>query len=193
MDQAQALEQLKRGDIAAAVLVAGKPAAAIAGLGADGFRLLPLPYPRELQNDYLPAALGSQDYPGLIAPGAQVDTVAVGTALIAYNWPRGSEPYRRLENFVETFFPRLAEFQAPPRHPKWREVNLTAVLPGFTRLAAAEGWLQRDRQQVDGGGRRIEEAMGAREATSGQGEAAAGDADRLFHQFLKWNQFRERR
>lgn len=193
LDQAEALQKLKSGEIAAAVLLAGKPTAAIAKLNSDGFRLLPLPYPKELQRDYLPASLASQDYPTLIAPGAQIDTIAVGTVLIAYNWPRGSEPYRRIEKFVDAFFPRLAQFQSPPRHPKWQEVSLTAVLPGWTRFAAAEEWLQRGRQQVEGGGRRIEDAMAAREATSGKGEGApAQEVDRLFHQFLKWNQARER-
>jgi uncharacterized protein len=194
MDQAAALRKLASGEIAAAVVLAGKPASAIAKLRADGFRLLPVPYPKELQGEYLPASLGSQDYPTMIAPGAQIDTLAVGTVLIAYNWPRGSDGYRRIEKFVDAFFPRLAQFQAPPRHPKWQEVNLTAVLPGWTRFAAAEEWLQRGRQQVDGGGRRIEDAMAAREATSGKGVGATPqEVDRLFHEFLKWNQTRERR
>ncbi len=193
-DQAEALRRLRSGEIAAAVLLAGKPAAAIARLSADGFRLLPVPYPRELEGEYLPASLGPQDYPSMIAPGAQIDTVAVGTALIAYNWPRGSDHYRRIEKFVDAFFPRLAQFQAPLRHPKWQEVNLTAVLPGWTRFAGAEEWLQRARQQVDGGGRRFEDAMAAPEATSGKGEGATPqEVDRLFHEFLKWNQTRERR
>ena len=41
--------------------------------------------------------------------------------LVAYNWPRNSDRYRRIEKFVEHFFPRLAEFQKPPRHPKWAD------------------------------------------------------------------------
>ena len=45
----------------------------------------------------------------------------------------------------DTFFPRLAEFQKAPRHPKWREANLAATLPGWTRFAGAEEWLRLQR------------------------------------------------
>lgn len=53
--------------------------------------------------------------------------------------------------------------------------------------------LQRSRQQVDGGGRRIEDAMAARDATSGKGQGASPqEIDRLFQDFLKWNETRGR-
>ena len=38
---------------------------------ADGFRILPVPFAKALQDDYLPATLTNEDYPGLIAPGEQ--------------------------------------------------------------------------------------------------------------------------
>src|SRR3954468_4951485 len=88
MGQADAFEKLKSGEIAASGLIAGKPAASIGKLKAsEGFRILPMPYLKPLQDDYLPVTLTSEDYPGLIAPGQEVETVAVGTVLIAYNWP----------------------------------------------------------------------------------------------------------
>ena len=137
MGQADAFEKLKSGEIAASVLIAGKPAASIGKLkAAEGFRILPMPYPKPLQDDYLPVKLTSEDYPGLIAPGQEVQTVAVGTVLIAYNWPKNTDRYRRIETFVENFFPRLADFQKPPRHPKWHETNLATVLRGRRGMAA---------------------------------------------------------
>src|SRR3954469_5402338 len=70
MGQADAFEALKRGEIAATILIAGKPAGSMGKLkAADGFRILPMVYAKPLQNDYLPATLSSDDYPGLIAPG----------------------------------------------------------------------------------------------------------------------------
>src|SRR4030095_5633694 len=83
----------------------------------------------------------------MVAAGESVYTIAVGAVLIAFNWPKGSERYRRIENFVEHFFPKLLEFHKPPRHPKWREANLAAVLPGWTRFPAAEEWLKRQQSQ----------------------------------------------
>ena len=50
--------------------------------------------------------------------------------LIAYNWPQNTDRYRRIAKFIDAFFPRIADFQKAPRHPKWREVNLTATVPG---------------------------------------------------------------
>jgi len=42
---------------------------------------------------------------------------------------------------VEAFFPKIAFFQQPPRHPKWHDVNLAATLPGWPRFEAAQEWL----------------------------------------------------
>ena len=36
---------------------------------------------------------------------------------------------------------RFGELKRPERHPKWREVNLAAGLPGWTRAQAADDWL----------------------------------------------------
>src|SRR5256714_10184633 len=129
MGQADAFEKLKSGEIAATILIAGKPAGSMAKLKAiDGFRILPIAYAKPLQNDYLPATLSAEDYPGLIGPGQKVETVAVGAVLIAFNWPKGTDRYRRIQKLVDAFFPKLAEFQKAPRHPKWNEAKLAAVL-----------------------------------------------------------------
>ena len=113
--------------------------------------------------------------------------------LIAYNWPKDSDRYRRIEKFVEAFFPKLAEFQKPPRHPKWRETNLAAALPGWTRFAG-------------GGGMAATQSPGAAAAAAGRGPrqlqgrfsrraapAKPEERERLFQEFLKWSQARERR
>src|SRR5439155_3787098 len=106
MGQNDALEKLKSGEIAATILIAGKPAGAMTKIkAADGFRILPIAYSKALQDDYLPTTLTNEDYPGLIAPGQKVETVAVGAVLIAFNWPKGSDRYRRLQKFVDVFFP----------------------------------------------------------------------------------------
>jgi TRAP transporter TAXI family solute receptor len=146
MGQGNALEKMKSGEVAATILVSGKPAGAMGKLrAADGYRFLPVPFARPLQADYLPATLGHGDYPGMVEDGHDVSTVAVSAVLIAYNWPQDSDRYRRIEKFVQMFFPKLAELQKPPHHPKWRETNLAAVLPGWTRFPAAQEWLDQHR------------------------------------------------
>ena len=143
MSQAEALEKVKSGEIAATALVAGKPVRSISKLtGTDRLHFVAIPYPGQLFGDYLPATLAHDDYPELIAPGETVDTVAVGAVLISYNWPKTNvDRYRRVQRFVEAFFPKIAFFQQPPRHPKWHDVNLAATLPGWPRFEAAQEWL----------------------------------------------------
>jgi TRAP transporter TAXI family solute receptor len=191
MGQADAFEKMKSGEIAATVLIAGKPAAAMAKVkAADGFRFLPVPFTKPLQGDYLPAELDHVDYPGMVDTGHDVDTVAVSAVLIAYNWPRGTDRYRRIAKFVDEFFPRLAEFQQPPRHPKWRETNLAAVLPGWTRFPAAQEWLLRNRetQPVAVSTReQFDQFLAARRTSGGGAEPRnASERELLFQDFLQW-------
>jgi uncharacterized protein len=193
--QADAFARMKAGELAATVLIAGKPTGAMATLkSADGFRLLPVPFAKPLQADYLPATLTSQDYPDLIEPGGVVETVAVGAVLVAYNWPRESDRYQRIAKFVERFFPRLAEFQKPPRHPKWGETNLAATVPGWTRFPAAEEWLQRNSAAAQAANQReqFERFLETRPQAS-SAPFTPNDRERLFQEFLKWSGTRERR
>jgi TRAP-type uncharacterized transport system substrate-binding protein len=148
MPQAEALEKVKSGEIAASALIAGKPVGTMLKLSrSDRLHFVPIPYPGQFVGNYLPATLDHDDYPELVASGETVDTVAVGAVLIAYNWPKTNvDRYRRVQRFVEAFFPRITDFQRPPHHPKWREVNLAANLPGWTRFEAAQAWLDSHRQ-----------------------------------------------
>lgn len=143
-DQETALAKLKRGEIAAMMYVAGKPARLFAEAGGEsGLRLLAVPLDPALLETYTPSRLEHVDYPGLIAQGAAVDTVAVGAVMAVYNWPPGTERHARLTRFIEALFDKLPELRQPPRHPKWRDVSLSAQVPGWTRFPAAQLWLQR--------------------------------------------------
>jgi len=97
--------------------------------------------PRRFDWDYFIASLTHDDYPKLIEPGKSVDTISVGAMLSSYNWPKTNDRYRRVANFLEALFSKIGEFQKPPRHPKWREVDLASTLPGWTRFEPAEIWL----------------------------------------------------
>src|SRR3954453_3214855 len=190
MGQADAFEALKRGEIAATILIAGKPTGSTAKLKAsDGFRLLRVAFDKPLQADYLPTVLTSDDYPGLIAPGEKVETVAVSAVLIAFNWPKGTDRYRRIQKFVDTFFPKLAEFQKAPRHPKWKEANLAAVLPGWKRFEGAEEWLRRNAAPQAERDQFEQFLVGRREKAA---SLPSEERDRLFQEFMQWKA-RERR
>ena len=115
--------------------------------------------------------------------------------LVAYNWPKDTDRYRRIEKFIEAFFPRLAEFQKAPRHPKWVEANLSATIPNWKRFPAAEEWVKRYREQQEQkqqvARKQFDQFVAAR--TTAQRGLSGEDRDQLFQEFLKWNQARERR
>ncbi|MGG5809648.1 TAXI family TRAP transporter solute-binding subunit [Falsiroseomonas sp. CW058] len=137
--QDAALDRLRRGEISALVYVAGRPARLFSGIRPDeGLHFLPLPADAGLLQTYLPARLGPEDYPGLVPPEG-IDTLAVGAVLAVYAWPPGTERHRKVARFVEALGANFESFLRPPRHPKWREVNLAAEVPGWTRFGAAPG------------------------------------------------------
>ena len=146
-DQEVALDKLRRGEIAAMAFVAGKPAPIFRNLSSnDGFHFLAIPLNPAVTATYVPTRLTVADYPGVVPQDQAVDTVAVGAVLVAANLQQGTERYRNLVNFVETFFTGFQSLLDPGRHPKWHEVNITAELPGWRRFPPAEQWLQRNTQ-----------------------------------------------
>lgn len=147
---AKALEQVKSGEIAATVLLAGAPVSGYAKLAKDsGLHIVPLG-PGSLTKEqnskllevYLPTKLTHKQYPNLIPEGEVVESYASGVVLAVYNWPENTERYKKVARFVEKFFNKFENFHKPPRHPKWKTVNLAARIPGWTRFKAAEEWLQ---------------------------------------------------
>src|ERR1700726_2210518 len=139
-----ALEQMRKGEMAAVVFITSKPVDAfVRGRWEPGFKFLPVPYQSKLEDYYLPAALDATDYPGLIKEGERVATIAVPTALVAYNWPINSNRFQRVARFVDYLFSRIDRLQAPGFDPKWKSINLAATVPGLARFSAAQEWLDR--------------------------------------------------
>jgi uncharacterized protein len=144
VDQVSAFEKLKTGEIQASVFVAGRPVRGISEFKAEGrFHILPIPFDDKIAEIYLPARLSNVDYPLLVEPGKTVDTLAVGNLLAVYNWPEKSDRYERVTLFVDAMFSKFEEFLKPGRHPKWREVNIAADVPGWKRFKAAQIWLDK--------------------------------------------------
>ena len=142
LDATAAIEGLRQGTISAALVVSGKPAPLVSAIPANaGIHLLPIPFGAPLEAAYLPTRLEAGDYPNLIQPGGEVPTIATGMVLLAARAKDDPGSQERVARFVATVFPRFAELQAQGRHPKWREVNLAASLPGFKRTREAEAWL----------------------------------------------------
>jgi uncharacterized protein len=169
-----ALEKLKNGEIAAAILTTGRASPLFAPFKAtDGYHLIPIPFVKPLIADYLPARLTSADYPNLIPPGEIVETIATPSVLIAYNWPKGTDRYRRVDKFVKAFFTKFDEFKKPPRHPSWRDANLAATIPGWKRFEGAEEMLAAQQQQSK---QVFDDRLNGRPPTDRE----------LYEEFLRW-------
>jgi len=177
LDQSAAVSAMKTGEVWADLVLSGKPVGSLASYTAsealeDGLHLIAIPYLPALK-DFLPATLTYDDYPNLILPGQSIDTIGTRSVLIAYNWPKGSDRYRLLDLFAHALFLRFSELQTGPHHLKWREVNLAATLPGWSRFPPARRWL--DQQEFDS-------------FLSKFGNGAATDRERLFDDFLRWRE-----
>lgn len=139
-----ALEKLKRGEIAAMMVVNGKPSQLIAAIPANsGLHLPSLPMSETLLDTYVPTKFTHADYPALTAENETVETFAVPVLLTAYSWPARSPRYRNLAALTDFFFSHLTELHQASYHEKWHEVNLRARVPGWTRAPYAQQWLDR--------------------------------------------------
>ncbi len=140
-----ALEQLKRGEIAAVVFVTAKPVDAFAkGKWEGGYKFLPVEFGPKFEDYYLATSLDSTDYPNLIAKGEKVPTISVPTILAAFNWRPNSPRYRKVARFVDELFSRIDKLKSPGFDPKWKDVNIATRAPGLERFQAAQEWLDRN-------------------------------------------------
>jgi TRAP-type uncharacterized transport system substrate-binding protein len=139
-----ALEQMRKGEIAAVVFITSKPVDAfVRGRFEPGFKFLAVQYESKFEDYYLPAVLEAREYPGLIKPNERVATIAVPTALVAFNWAQQTNRYDRVARFVDLLFSRIEKLQGPGFDEKWKSINLAATVPGLNRFAAAQEWLDR--------------------------------------------------
>jgi hypothetical protein len=149
----------------------------------SGVQLLPIPFGVPLEAAYLPTRIGQRDYPNLIQPGGGDQHGAARG--------KGDPPSaERVAHFVEVLFPRFAELQVPERHPKWREVNLAASLPGFSRTEAAAAWL--NARAAETGTKPIVANAGAvQPASVPEAAMTKGDQEALFKRFIGWRRSKD--
>jgi TRAP transporter TAXI family solute receptor len=196
MGQGDGYQMVKSGEIAATVLIAGKPTGSFGKFKLEpGMTLLPVPYTEVLEQDYFPAKLTSDDYPNLIPKGSSVDTVAIGAVLASYNWARDTDRYRRVAQFVDAFFAKFSEFQKPARHSKWREANLLSTLRGWKRFPAAEEWIAKNGVKETAAAASGPPAIDPAIIRAQAAKAAPNDVaeqERLVKEFMEWRKTQTR-
>ncbi len=205
-DNDEAIKKLREGEISAMIILSGAPQAALAKLKTeDGVHFLALDREslpnhdlHSIFSDYLPAEITHEHYPNLIAEGTSVPTVANRALLVTYSWPEESVRYKRIAKFVQEFFGKIDQFHSSARHPKWKEVNLSAEIPGWTRFKPAAEWLAAHRNvamrsQGNAVGQSPAELKVAFErfiesytASSGQKTLSMREREVLFAQFMQF-------
>ncbi len=149
-DQSRALEMVKRGELSASIVLAGKPSSAYSHIPpGSGLKLLPVKFTQELAKKYLPARFNHEDYPGLVKKGEAVTTIATSTVLAVYNWPQDSKRYQKTALLVYNLFTYITDFKKPSRHSKWRATSPLAKVPGWTRFKPAQEWIDNSFQFVN--------------------------------------------
>ena len=171
-----AIEKMKTGEIDAIVHTGGKPNDLFVKLKPEpGFHFVPIEFSNKFADYYLPCTLTNDDYPNLIKPGENVETLCMLAVLAVYNWPRQSDRFRRVERFIQYYFERFDKLKQPSFHPKWKDINLSARVPGWNRYWVAE-------EKVA--------AMG--KASPPTAAAAAAKHDPLFQEFTTWREKQRR-
>jgi TRAP-type uncharacterized transport system substrate-binding protein len=195
-DDVVAMQKLKSGEIAAALRLVNKPLDPLAKLPANsGLHLVSIPFTKQFEDFYALGEFTPQDYPTLVPPGTVTDTISVPQVLAVFNWQKNTDRFRKVQRFTQAFFSKFEQFQQPPRHPKWRDVNLAATVPGWTRWSVAEEMLQQLRQangvNAAQPGAAADFAAFLKEKGVSGVQPSTDQRDTLFREFLQWQQVRQ--
>jgi TRAP-type uncharacterized transport system substrate-binding protein len=142
VNNAIGIERMKSGEFAAIVHLVSKPNDLFTKLNPiPGFHFLPVEFGDKFADYYIPATLTHEDYPNLIRADERIDTIAVPGVLAVYNWPKGTDRFRRVERFINYYFTQFDRLKEPSFHPRWKDVNLSARVPGWKRYWVADAKL----------------------------------------------------
>lgn len=184
VNNAIALEKMKTGEIFALIHTVGKPNDLFVKNKNDaGFKFLPVPFDK-FDDYYVPSAFTAEDYPGYVKPGERIETLGVPAVLAVYNWPQGSDRFRRVQRFIEYYFDKFETLHKPPYHPKWKSINLAAKVPGWTRYFVAEEKLKQ--MAAQSAAQSIDPQLARQQAARAAPNDAA-EQERLFKRFLEWS------
>jgi TRAP-type uncharacterized transport system substrate-binding protein len=186
-----ALKMLKSGELSALIRVVGKPVDALVRIPENsGFHLISIPFSKKFADYYTLGEFSSRDYPTLIPSGQRIDTISVPAVLAVYNWSAKTDRFNRVQRFVERLFQKWDKFQHPPFHPKWRDVNLAATVPGWTRFNVAEEMLKRMMKASASSPQKLKQNFKTFLSENGNITQPHNGAEReaLFKEFMAWRQ-----
>lgn len=197
IDQRLALMRVRSGEIAATLIMSGRPNPLLDEIRDPGpLKLIDIPFSAALPKTYFPIELSSADYPDLILPGQTVKTIATASIMMVYDFP-GSNPRRaKVTRFIDAFLARLPDLQRAPRHPRWRDVNVGAAIAGLERYQSVATWLKTNKPPVvvstprQRGRRSVQDLfrqfIASESASGGAEQLLRLDKPELFARFKAW-------
>ena len=139
-----ALEQMRKGEMAAVVFITSKPVDAfVRGRWEPGFKFLPVAYESKFEDYYLPAVLEPSEYPNLIKQGERVSTIAVPTVLVAFNWPANRTAISASHALSIICFPGSTGCRRPASTRNGNRSISLRRSPDWRAPPSAQAWLDR--------------------------------------------------
>lgn len=198
IDQRLALMRVRSGEIAATLIMSGRPNPLLDEIRDPGpLKLIDIPFSATLPKTYFPIELTSADYPDLILPGQTVKTIATPSIMMVYDFPRSNPRRAKVTRFIDAFLGRLPDLQRAPRHPRWRDVNLGAAIAGLERYQSVATWLETNTPPVvvartapQQGQRSVQDLfrqfIASESASGGAEQLLRLDKPELFARFKAW-------
>ena len=193
--QADGYQKVKSGEIAATVLIAGKPTGSFGKFKLEpGMTLLPVPYTEALEQDYLPGQADHEDYPGLIAKGStrrhrrrRLRARRLQLAARHRPLPPRGHVHRRV---LHASSPSSRSRRGTPNG---RKPTSTATLRGWKRFPAAEEWLAKNAEQAAAAAPVAIDPAVVRAQAAKAAPNDPAEQERLFQQFMEWAKTQSKR
>lgn len=189
MRHKRAIARVNSGEIAATVIAGGSLDDIAQKLaGADNVWLLPIPLPTDSEY-YVPVEVEARGHAHILPSSGRFSTVAVAQVLIVKNWAKSHPRYRKVTNFVQAFFNRFGELSQEGYLDEWKQVNLGAQLPNWTRFPGAQSWLDASSPPDPSALieiRKFFDGFIAEHRASADGQFTAEKRAEIFNTFLSW-------
>lgn len=173
------IKKVKSGEFAAvfATFVKGGRTLYSRIIDPNGVHLLSIPMDKFANEYYVPVVLDDNDYHKLIAPGDKIQTFGSPVVLAVKKLSKKHAHFTKVARFIDRFFDNYTKLKAPPHHPAFKHIDISAKVPGWQRYWYAEDVLKKH--------------LASRVTTTSSVSSTPTSAlnqrqERLFKEFLEW-------
>lgn len=136
-DGTGAIAALEQGQADAALVLGTQNLAALKN--SAGYKIIPLPLPKSIENNYAPAMVTKAELQRFGIVGESVDTISTPLILAVFNWSDKSPHSESLHTFNKAL---LEAANLPDSDAHWIKNNLAAEVPSLVRHHSAKRALE---------------------------------------------------